>query len=116
MLAETAASSDKNVPGGTQRISSTHTPEQEAAVKESWMKSIVSALGQFPEFKAAVWFEEIKPEAVLNVELLRDFRITSTDLLTQVFLTSIETSLRENVFVDGTVKTQVYKCTGELNF
>lgn len=116
MLAETGASSDKNIPGGAQRISAVHTPQQEADVKEAWMKSLIAAIDKFPEFKGAVWFEESKHEFVGTVELLRDFRITSSDLLTQVFLRDIQTLQRENVFVDGIKKTQVYKCTGELNF
>lgn len=116
MLAETGASSDTNIPGGTQRISAPHTPQEEATVKQSWLIAVVNAMAEFPEFKAAVWFEEKKPEAVGGVELMRDFRILTNAALVQTFLRSIATSLRTNVFVDGTVKKEVYSCSGALNF
>lgn len=118
MLSETGASTDTNLPAGSPQGLNVvpHTPQEEIEVKRSWLTAVTTAINAFPEFKAAVWFEEKKPESVAGFELMRDFRITSTNDLSQTFLTSIGTSLRKSIFVQDTIKSNVYQCSGALNF
>jgi hypothetical protein len=115
MLAETAASSDTNYAGGNLEVTP-HTEQEESTNKKAWITSMLNAVKEFPEFKAAVWFEEIKPESVPGGRCMRDFRITKSADLRRVFLEGIEESERKNIFVDGIVKNEVYKCSGALNF
>ena len=116
MLAETGASTDSNLPKETPILASVNDEQTEAAVKKSWMDSIISAANSTPLFKAAVWFEEIKPENIPAGRVMRDFRITSKNSLTKVFLDCIRTLQRRSVFVDSLDRKKAYLCTGDINF
>jgi hypothetical protein len=116
MIPETGGSSDTQLAVPKHDITP-HTPQYELENKKAWITAINNAQRQFPELKAAVWFEEIKPENVPGSRrYMRDFRITKNSALSQMFLETVEESDRKIVFVDGTVKNEVYKCSGALNF
>ena len=94
LLAETGAAFITDLPGATQpQIRPAGTSRAvENSIKQAWWTSVFSSAirsGQFPLWKAAVWFEEVKPEQSndnAQVQVEKDYRITFSSPMRDNFL------------------------------
>lgn len=93
ILSETGAPVESNLPGNATYIRSPATLQQELLTKQSWWKAILASSVQaspgtsLSRMKAAVWFEESKPEQAFdaNTFVEKDFRISAKPEIASAF-------------------------------
>ncbi|KAJ3306439.1 hypothetical protein HDV03_005049 [Kappamyces sp. JEL0829] len=96
ILSETGAPIESNIDGQPQLISTPYTSDDEVKIKQSFWRAIfqgsINYQAPMPRMKAAVWFEESKPETAQNknFQVLRDFRITANPAVAAAFAKDIK--------------------------
>lgn len=93
-----------------------YTSGDELSIKQSWWVSILNAAvrsNDFPNWKAAVWFEEIKPEQSYDdssLSVIKDYRITFKEDIKNALVRDLTAEPRL-VWADS----MKYSCNGSVS-
>ena len=121
MLSETGSAWDSNQKGQRRVVlDDPNASKNELLSKISWVKSIIDAISKLPNFKAAVWFEEIKEESsygLSNVRVMRDYRMTFSQSIRKEFFEALSDNKATNyIWADSLDRNKTYLCSGVVKF
>lgn len=118
IFSETAAPVEYNIPGNATYVRNPPTLEQELQVKQAWWNAILkSSVEAAPDtalskLKAAVWFEESKPEKAFDADIFvqKDFAISTKPEIARAFAADIQALGNKITYPSGFS----FSCAGEF--
>lgn len=119
IFSETGAPVESNLPGNATYVTVPATLQHELLVKQAWWRAVFSSSVQetpgtsLSKLKAAVWFEETKPEQAFDARTFvqKDFMISAKPQIAQAFAADIQ-ALGSKITYPGGFS---FSCAGQFN-